>query len=245
MILEKMLQSQGFGSRKNCQSLIKNGAIFIQGEMITEPKYKLDLNALEYSVHGKKYQYREQVYIALNKPAGYECSHQATHHFSVFELFDEALLNRGLQCVGRLDQDTTGLLLLTDDGKFLQALTHPKKHVPKVYRMQTTDQVSDEQLQQLAQGVELRNEAAVFVATDVERLASHELQMAIHQGVYHQVKRMLAAVGNKVESLHRQQIGLLKLQQLPEGEWMYLTEAQIMAAKNQAPSADLSETVEI
>ena len=241
MILEKMLQSQGFGSRKNCQNLIKNGAVQIQGEMVSDPKLKLKLDQLEFTVSGQTYQYREKVYIALNKPAGYECSHQATHHFSVFELFDQVLLERGLQCVGRLDQDTTGLLLLTDDGQFLQALTHPKKHVAKVYRMQTADAVTEEQLLNLEQGVELRNENGIFAATDVKQIAEHEMQMAIHQGVYHQVKRMLAAVGNKVEKLHRQQIGLLKLQDLSEGEWIYLTESQIQAAKKQISQTD--ETV--
>ncbi|MBP6113148.1 MAG: rRNA pseudouridine synthase [Acinetobacter sp.] len=241
MILEKMLQSQGFGSRKNCQNLIKNGAVQIQGEIVSDPKLKLKLDQLEFTVSGQTYQYREKVYIALNKPAGYECSHQATHHFSVFELFDHVLLERGLQCVGRLDQDTTGLLLLTDDGQFLQALTHPKKHVAKVYRMQTADAVTEEQLLNLEQGVELRNENGIFVATDVKQIAEHEMQMAIHQGVYHQVKRMLAAVGNKVEKLHRQQIGLLKLQDLGEGEWIYLTESQIQAAKKQISQTD--ETV--
>ena len=241
MILEKMLQSQGFGSRKNCQNLIKNGAVQIQGEMVSDPKLKLKLDQLEFTVSGQTYQYREKVYIALNKPAGYECSHQATHHFSVFELFDQVLLERGLQCVGRLDQDTTGLLLLTDDSQFLQALTHPKKHVAKVYRMQTADAVTEEQLLNLEQGVELRNENGIFAATDVKQIAEHEMQMAIHQGVYHQVKRMLAAVGNKVEKLHRQQIGLLKLQDLGEGEWMYLTESQIQAAKKQMSQPD--ETV--
>ena len=241
MILEKMLQSQGFGSRKNCQNLIKNGAVQIQGEIVSDPKLKLKLDQLEFNVSGQTYQYREKVYIALNKPAGYECSHQATHHFSVFELFDQVLLERGLQCVGRLDQDTTGLLLLTDDGQFLQALTHPKKHIAKVYRMQTADEVTDEQLLNLEQGVQLRNENGIFAATDVEQIAEHEMQMAIHQGVYHQVKRMLAAVGNKVEKLHRQQIGLLKLQDLGEGEWIYLTESQIQAAKKQISQTD--ETV--
>lgn len=231
MLLEKMLQSQGFGSRKHCQQLIKNGAIAIQGEVISNPKHKLDLKDLTFTVYGETFDYREKVYIALNKPQGYECSHQATHHFSVFDLFDDVLMNRGLQCVGRLDQDTSGLLLLTDDGQFLQALTHPKKHVAKVYRMQTADAVTAEQIQQLKQGVELRNESGIFAATDIILLAEHELQLTIHQGVYHQVKRMLAAVGNKVERLHRQQIGALELTDLQEGHWIYLSPEQVELAK--------------
>lgn len=231
MLLEKMLQSQGFGSRKHCQQLIKNGAIAIQGEVITNPKHKLDLNGLSFSVYGETFDYREKVYIALNKPQGYECSHQATHHFSVFDLFDDVLMNRGLQCVGRLDQDTSGLLLLTDDGQFLQALTHPKKHVAKVYRMHTADPVTAQQIQQLEQGVELRNESGIFAATELVQFAENQLQFTVHQGVYHQVKRMLAAVGNKVEQLHRQQIGALELTDLEEGQWIYLSAVQVELAK--------------
>ncbi len=89
MLLERMLQSQGFGSRKHCQQLIKNGAFSIQGEIINNPKHKLDLTQPNFEVYGKPYTYREHLYIALNKPQGYECSHQATHHFSVFDLFEE------------------------------------------------------------------------------------------------------------------------------------------------------------
>ena len=231
MLLEKMLQSQGFGSRKHCQQLIKNGAIAIQGEVMTNAKHKLDLNHLSFSVYGEHFEYREKVYIALNKPQGYECSHQATHHFSVFDFFNDVLMNRGLQCVGRLDQDTSGLLLLTDDGQFLQALTHPKKHVAKVYQMQTVDPLTEQQILQLQQGVELHNESGIFAATNVVQLAENELQVTIHQGVYHQVKRMLAAVGNKVERLQRQQIGALTLPELEQGKWIYLNAEQVELAK--------------
>ncbi|WP_445115889.1 pseudouridine synthase [Acinetobacter sp. WZC-1] len=236
MLLEKMLQSQGFGSRKHCRQLIQQGAVSIGDQLVTSPGDQVDVQNLNYRVYGQTYDYHEKVYIALNKPRGYECSHQATHHFSVFGLFDSILLNRGLQCVGRLDQDTTGLLLMTDDGQFLQALTHPKKHVPKVYQMHTADAVTPEQLQQLQQGVELRNEQGTFAATDVKILADRQLQMTIHQGVYHQVKRMLAAVGNKVETLHRQQIGKLALNELAEGEWVYLNPGQLMAVRHAADS---------
>lgn len=234
MLLEKMLQSQGFGSRKHCQQLIKNAAVSIDGQPITDSKQRLNLENLNFSVYGKDYFFREKVYIALHKPLNYECSHQTTHHISVFDLFDDILIERGLQCVGRLDQDTTGLLLLTDDGQFLQALTHPKKHVPKVYQVTTVDPITAEQIEGLMAGVELRNEKGIFAATDVAPLSTYELVMTVHQGVYHQVKRMLAAVGNKVVQLHRQKVGQLDLQCLAQGEWIYLTEAQLIAAKNQA-----------
>ncbi|MFV5262885.1 pseudouridine synthase [Acinetobacter courvalinii] len=232
MLLEKILQSQGFGSRKYCQQLIKNGCVQIDQQMCDNPKQNINTDQLLFQVFGEEYQYREHVYLVLNKPQGYECSHQATHHKSVFSLFPEILLHRGIQCVGRLDQDTTGLLLLTDDGQYLQALTHPRKHVPKVYHVTTADPIKPEQIQGLQQGVELRNEKGIFAATDVKLFSEHQLSMTIHQGVYHQVKRMLAAVGNKVEALHRHQVGLLELPELPEGDWMYLSVEQKQLSQN-------------
>ncbi|RPE30450.1 16S rRNA pseudouridine516 synthase [Acinetobacter sp. BIGb0102] len=237
MLLEKILQSQGFGSRKYCQQLIKNGSVQIENQICDNPKQNVNIDQLIFQVFGEEYQYREHVYIVLNKPQGYECSHQATHHKSVFSLFPEILLHRGIQCVGRLDQDTTGLLLLTDNGQFLQALTHPRKHVPKVYHVTTADPITPEQIQGLQQGVELRNEKGIYAATDIELFSEHQLSMTIHQGVYHQVKRMLAAVGNKVEALHRHQVGLLELPDLPEGEWMYLSDEQKQLSQNIAVEA--------
>ena len=232
MLLEKILQSQGFGSRKYCQQIIKNGSVQIEGQVRENPKQNINTDQLCFQVFGEEYQYREHLYIVLNKPKGYECSHQATHHKSVFSLLPEILIHRGIQCVGRLDQDTTGLLLLTDDGQYLQALTNPRKHVPKVYHVTTADPISAEQLMALEQGVELRNEKGIYAATNLQLFSTHQLTMTIHQGVYHQVKRMLAAVGNKVELLHRQQIGLLELPELPEGKWIYLTSSQKQLSQN-------------
>ncbi len=243
MLLEKMLQSQGFGARKFCQQLIKRGSVMVNDVVVSDLKYRcLNLEQLHFQVDGEPYQYHERVYLALYKPQNYECSHQATHHFSVFDLIDPLLLQRGVQCVGRLDQDTTGLLLLTDDGAFLQAMTHPKKHVAKVYQMHTADPISDEQIQQLSTGVALHREDGIFAATAVQRLAPQQLQMSIHQGVYHQVKRMLAAVGNKVQRLHRQQMGELDLASLnlQEGQYCYLTAEQVQQAKmRQSETASL------
>lgn len=232
MLLEKILQSQGFGSRKYCQQLIKNGSVSVDGEIADDLKKQFSPENLEFSLFGQTYQYREQVYIALKKPKGFECSHQPQHHQSVFSLLPEIMIHRGVQAIGRLDQDTTGLLLLTDDGKYLQALTHPRKHVPKVYHVTTIDAVTSEQIVMLSEGVSLHQEKGIFAATDVAMLETHKLTMTIHQGVYHQVKRMIAAVGNKVEALHRHQVGQLVLPEIADGEWIYLSEQQKQLAQN-------------
>ncbi len=237
MQLEKILQSQGFGSRKQCRQFIESGKVTIHGEVCSNPKANFetqhsDEQPLEFTVAGKSWQYREKVYLALNKPMGYECSHQPLHHFSVFSLLPAQLIERGIQCVGRLDQDTTGLLLLTDDGSILQALTHPKKHVAKRYIVTTNRPIIDEQITQLKQGVALRNEQGIYAADDCIQLGENQLVLTIHQGLYHQVKRMIAAVGNHVDALHRDQIGQFKLPgDLAEGQWIYLSDEQVNQAR--------------
>ncbi len=237
MQLDKILQSQGFGSRKYCRQLIESGKVAIGnngGTLNTCSNFKTDVptEGLELAVLGEHWSFREKIYIALNKPQGCECSHQPQHHHSVFSVLPEQFLARGIQCVGRLDQDTTGLLFLTDDGAFLQALTHPKKHVAKRYVVTTNRPVTDEQIAQLTQGVALRNEKGIYAADDCSKLGEHQLTLTIHQGLYHQVKRMIAAVGNHVDALHREQIGNFKLpENLEAGEWIYLNDEQIHLAR--------------
>ena len=237
MQLDKILQSQGFGSRKYCRQLIESGKVAIGnngGTLNTCSNFKTDVptEGLELAVLGEHWSFREKIYIAMNKPQGYECSHQPQHHHSVFSLLPEQFLARGIQCVGRLDQNTTGLLLLTDDGAFLQALTHPKKHVAKRYVVTTNRPITDEQIAQLAQGVALRNEKGIYAADECTKLSEHQLALTIHQGLYHQVKRMIAAVGNHVDALHREQIGNFKLpENLEAGEWIYLNDEQIHLAR--------------
>lgn len=231
MLLEKILQSQGFGSRKFCQQLIQQGHVYVQDKLYTNPKAQFPVDDLMFTVYGEKYRYREHVYVLMNKPKNYECSHQPTHHHSVFSLLPEILIHRGIQCVGRLDQDTTGLLLFTDDGKYLQSLTHPKKHVAKVYEVTTVDEITSQQIEMLRHGVELRHEKGIFAASEITLLDTCKLNMTIHQGIYHQVKRMIAAVGNKVTQLHRKQIGQFVLPDIDEGEWQFMTNEQKMLSQ--------------
>ena len=237
MHLEKILQSQGFGSRKQCRSLIESGKVKVANTPCSDPKANFPIDNFEFTVAGQNWLYREKIYIAMNKPLGFECSHNPQHHQSVFSLLPPQLIERGLQCVGRLDQDTTGLLLLTDDGAYLHALTHPKRHVPKRYRITMHEPVTAKQIAQLEQGVELIGEKDLLRAHHCTLEDSRILSFTIHQGIYHQVKRMIAAVGNHVVALHREQIGQFGLGDVVEGQWIYLDSEQQLSAK-QTPKAD-------
>ncbi len=130
---------------------------------------------------------------------------------------------QGVQAVGRLDQDTTGLLLLSDDGQFIHRMSSPKKHVPKVYQVTTKHPVDGKQISSLLAGVVLDDDPKPVKAAACEQTASHQLDLTLTEGKYHQVKRMLAAVGNRVEGLHRSRIGALTLPfDLPPGAWKWL-----------------------
>lgn len=221
-----MLQSQGFGSRKYCRSLIEDGRVEINGQLNTNPQAELDTTNLRFTVDGAHWDFRDKVYLLLHKPAGYECSRNPQHHPSVLSLLPIQLAERGIQCVGRLDEDTTGLLLLTDDGPWLHQLTHPKRHVPKRYLITLKHPCDPAQLEALGNGVLLHGETEPCRAQDLEMRSEQNLAMTIEQGKYHQVKRMLAAAGNRVQALHRERFGQLTLGELQPGEWVYLDHAQ-------------------
>lgn len=227
MKLERLLQSQGFGSRKACRLLIAAGQVCIEGVPVRDAAAELATEALDFVVNGETWRYRERVYIALNKPAGFECSREPQHHRSVMSLLPAPLVQRGVQPVGRLDHDTTGLLLLSDDGQFIHALASPKRHVAKTYQAVTRHAIDGQLLAKLRDGVLLRDETELLAAQDVQQLAPNLLSLSIDQGKYHQVKRMVAAAGNRVEALQRVAMGNLTLGQAPlpalrEGEWCYL-----------------------
>jgi 16S rRNA pseudouridine516 synthase len=226
--LERILQSQGFGTRKWCRELVEDGEVTIGGETVTDTRSTFETEGLEFSVYSEPWQYREHVYIALNKPADYECSRKPSHHPGVLSLLPEQFALRDVQPVGRLDHDTTGLLLMSDDGSFIHAQSSPKRHIPKVYVATTHDAVTPKLIEQLLGGVKLHDEPAPLAAVICRMLETNQLEIVLEQGKYHQVKRMLAAAGNHCSALCRTEIGRLKLDSLnlPEGGWCYLDEAQ-------------------
>lgn len=225
--LERLLQKQGFGSRKECRSLIRHGRVQVAGEMCEDPFVEIEAEGLTFRVDDEPWQWQGQAYLMLNKPAGYECSRKPIHHPSVLSLLPPPLLARGVQPVGRLDEDTTGLLLFTDDGQFIHALTSPKREVPKVYEVTTKHAVEAAQVDQLLKGVVLNDSPTPVEAFACEVSGTHRLRLTITGGRYHQVKRMVAAVGNRVEALHRSRIGTLDLDPgLAPGQWRWLTAAE-------------------
>ena len=208
------------------------------GAVVDDPEADIDTHELEFTVAGETWRYREKAYVVLHKPSGYECSHRPSHHPSVFTLLPAPLRERGIQCVGRLDQETTGLLLLSDDGAFLHRMTSPKKRVAKVYRAVCAEPVDASLLQALRSGVQLNDEPAPLAALACEALGAHTVRLALSQGKYHQVRRMIAAAGNHVDALHREAIGGFVLpDSLAPGAWRWLNDAELGDLEQTWPSA--------
>lgn len=237
MQLQDILYSQGFGTRRVCSGLVQQGWVAVRPRdsgtgyvACTDATQAFDPAGLMLQVQGVEWPYREKAYLLLHKPAGTECSQKPSTYPSIYTLLPSPLRQRptksaiqGVQAVGRLDQDTTGLLLLSDDGQFIHRMSSPKKHVAKVYEVTTKHPVDPVQVDKLLAGVVLDDDPKPVRAAACVQVSSHRLDLTLTEGKYHQVKRMLAAVGNRVEALHRSTIGGLRLPpSLGPGMWMWL-----------------------
>ncbi len=223
LTLERILHSQGFGTRRECRALVRHKQVWVENLLSDDPEHLFDPNGLSFSVAGTPWLYQERAYLMLNKPAGYECSQKPRHHPSVYTLLPEPLVLRGVQSVGRLDEDTTGLLLFSDDGQFIHRMASPKWKVNKVYRVGVRHPLTMVQIEALLQGVVLHDEPEPVAAVACVQIDAHNLDLTLAEGKYHQVKRMLAAVGNRVETLTRSAIGALALPpDLAPGAWRWL-----------------------
>ena len=236
MALQDVLYTQGFGTRRVCAGLVQQGHVVHEGQVCTDPLAPVDLAGLVLQVQGQVWQCHDKAYLLLHKPAGYEVSQKPGAWPSVYTLLPGPLRSRpagaaaGVQAVGRLDQDTTGLLLLSDDGKFIHRLSSPRHHVPKVYEVVCKHPVTSAQVDRLLQGVVLDDDPQPVRAAAAEATGELGLRLTLTEGKYHQVKRMVAAVGNRVEGLHRSQIGGLVLPpELKPGEWRWLTATEVSA----------------
>lgn len=230
MQLQDILYSQGFGTRRVCAGLAQLGHVRVDGQSVLDPATEFEPEGLHFEVQGVRWPYREKAHLMLNKPAGFECSQRPSAWPSIYTLLPAPLRQRpggaaaGVQAIGRLDQDTTGLLLLSDDGAFIHRMSSPKRHVPKVYEVQAKHPVTAAQIRRLLDGVVLDDDPKPVRAADCEQTGPAALRLTLTEGKYHQVKRMLAAVGNRVEGLHRSRIGGLGLPaDLAPGQWCWLS----------------------
>ncbi len=245
MQLQEILYTQGFGTRRVCAGLVQQGFVTVDGSPVRDPATELaarndqGLEGMAFTVQGTPWEYHEKAYLMLHKPAGTECSQKPSTYPSIYTLLPSPLRLRpnkgavqGVQAIGRLDQDTTGLLLLTDDGQFIHRMGSPKHHVPKVYEVTTKHPIDDAQVAKLLAGVVLDDDPKPVRAAACEAVEPLRLRLTLTEGKYHQVKRMLAAVGNRVEGLHRSRIGGLELSSdLPVGQWRWLTHDEVEALR--------------
>ncbi|WP_275722260.1 16S rRNA pseudouridine(516) synthase RsuA [Vibrio furnissii] len=228
MRLDKFLCDALGSTRKEATQILKSGDVTVDGKVqksgsvqVTEASV-VAWQERQLSLTGPRY-------IMLYKPEGFVCSHEDGFNQTAFVLLDEVNM-RGLHFAGRLDVDTTGLVLITDDGQWSHRITSPKHKCDKTYRVWLADAVQADYAEQLAHGVELRNERELTLPAHMELVNAdeNEVLLTIHEGKYHQVKRMFAALGNKVEALHRERVGDIVLDEsLEPGEYRYLTEAEV------------------
>ncbi len=242
--LEELLFTQGFGTRRVCRGLVQQGrvAVGVPAQPCLDPDALFDPQGFRFLVEGEPWEWHERAYLMLNKPPGFECSQRPSAHPSVYTLLPSPLRQRGggaaagVQAVGRLDQDTTGLLLLSDDGAFIHRLTSPKHHVPKVYEVTLRHPMEPAACQRLLDGVVLEDDPRPVRASDARLVGDRYLRLVLTEGKYHQVKRMVAAVGNRVDGLHRSAIGALQLpDDLAPGAWRWLTPQEVQGLRSPPP----------
>ena len=218
-------------TRKEAKQLIKAGRVAIEGHEDSNLRAQTRVGIEEAIFLDGEQLEREagERYLMLNKSAGVVSATKDDYDTTVLDLL-EPEIRRGLHPVGRLDKDTTGLLLLTTDGEWSHRITSPRHGFPKTYRVWVADPIDDATLASLEEGIMLRGEDTAAEAHDIERLGEAEVRLTLTQGRYHQVKRMMGAVGNRVTRLHRERVGPVDLDpELEPGGYRELTEAEINA----------------
>jgi len=204
--------------------MVRRHRVAVNGTPCDDPFVELDIDGLVFTVDGVDWPYAEFACLMLHKPLHYECSRKPKHHPGVLELLPIPLRERDVQPIGRLDEDTTGLLLITNDGQLNHQLSSAKRKVPKIYLATTKHPIDQAQIDQLLAGVLLADEYEPIAAAAAEIAGENLLRLTLTSGKYHQVKRMVAAAGNRVEALHREAVGELQLPaDLKPGEWRWLS----------------------
>ncbi|MFS0613939.1 pseudouridine synthase [Lederbergia ruris] len=237
MRLDKLLANTGYGSRKEVKKLLKNGSVTVEGEVVKDPKTQVNPDQQSIYVHGEEVHYREFIYFMMNKPGNVISATEDLHEKTVIDLLHPDDVVFSPFPVGRLDKDTEGLLLLTNDGKLAHQLLSPKKDVPKTYFAVIKGHVTEEDKRAFQKGVTL-DDGYQTKPGFLEILKAGErsdIELTITEGKFHQVKRMFEAVEKQVSYLKRISMGPLQLdEELALGEYRELTEEEVLQLKNTA-----------
>ena len=229
--LDKILASQGALSRRDVKEMIRKGRISLNGKVVKDSSVKIDEAVDRVLVDGVEVVLKKHIYIMLNKPQGVVSASDSDTDETVVDLVPEELFRKGLFPAGRLDKDTTGFVLLTDDGDFAHRILSPKNHIFKTYIAGLEHELSQEDIETLENGITL-GDGTVLKEAKVEVIPSEDkpfVKIMICEGKYHQVKRMFAARGNKVVSLHRAKMGNLELDgALKPGECREITPEELV-----------------
>lgn len=226
MRLDKYIASVTDYSRSEVKKLLKAGRVAVADEVVVDPRFDVEASA-QVMLDGEQLRAASPRYFMLNKPKGYVSATKDRQHMTVLELLDEDNLEQ-LHIVGRLDIDTTGLLLLTDDGQWSHRVTAPRRDCKKTYLVETVDPIAESVIETFAEGVLLHNEKRRTKPAELELVDLHTARLTITEGKFHQVKRMFHAVANEVEELHRERIGEIVLDEdLMPGEYRELTPQEV------------------
>jgi len=227
MRLDRLIANLGYGSRREVQGWCREG--YITDRAGTPLRHDANVEPANVLFDGDELDPVAPLTLMLHKPSGYTCSAKDTGRL-VYELLPERYRFRDpvLSSVGRLDRETSGLLLFTDDGALLHRIISPKQHVPKVYEVVVADPLRGDEAELFGSGtLMLDGEDTPLKPAGFERLGEHSARLTLHEGRYHQVRRMFGALGNRVAELHRSAMGALTLERLEEGQWRRLDEADL------------------
>ena len=225
--IDKIIASQGLYSRSDVKYMVNRKRITIDGKVVTSASQKADVDKNQIMLDGKPFLVKKQIYLMLNKPKGYVSATEDKKQQTVLELVPAEWKGRDIFPAGRLDKDTTGLMILTDDGVLAHNILSPKKHVQKIYRVELDIPVTEEMQKGFAEGVELND--GVCKDAKLVILGEKTAEVTLREGRYHQIKRMFGCYGAKVVELHRIAMGELFLpDDLPEGQCRELTEEDLV-----------------
>ena len=236
--LDKAIAMQGSLSRSEVKTLIRKGAVTVNGQVVKNADFGVDFDSDTVAVQGKELSLRTHIYLMLNKPKGVVSASEDKHLPTVVDLVPKELWRKGLFPAGRLDKDTTGFVLITDDGEFAHDILSPKKHISKTYHALVNGEITEEMIEGFAKGVTIGEDFTL--PASLKRISSDEQgswgEVILKEGMYHQIKRMFGAYGLKVLELKRVQMGKLPLDpNLEEGKCRELTaeELQLVSTRDE------------